>query len=194
MTILNKIRNRITTKCRGVKDNLRYEHFGRRSRIIKPMRIRGKRRISIGNYVSIMNGARIEAIHMWRGRTLNGRLSIGDGTSFQQCCHIIAANSIKIGSECVFSAFVYIADCAHSYDPFDNIMDSPLDIKSVSIGNHCFVGIGSCIMPGVNLGDNVVIGANSVVTQDIPENCMAVGSPAQIIKKWDFERNEWRSI
>lgn len=194
MTVLDKLRNRIIRKCRGIKDNLWFEHFGKRSKIVKPMRIRGKSRISIGDYVSIMNGVRIETIHMWRGKMLNGRLSIGDNTSFEQHCHIISANSVKIGSECVFSAFVYIADCSHGYNPRDNIMESALDIKPVSIGDHCFVGIGSCIMPGVNLGNNVVIGANSVVTQDIPENCMAVGSPAKIIKKWDFERNQWISI
>lgn len=194
MTVLDKIRNRIIRKCRGIKDNLKYEHFGKRSKIVKPMRIRGKSRISIGDYVFIMNGVRIETIRMWRGIILNGRLSIGDCTSFQQHCHIISANSVKIGRGCVFSAFVYISDCSHSYAPLDNIMESALDIKPVSIGNHCFVGIGSCILPGVSLGNNVVIGANSVVTHDIPENCMAVGAPAKVIKKWDFECNQWVSI
>jgi maltose O-acetyltransferase len=54
-------------------------------------------------------------------------------------------------------------------------------IGSVTIGNKCFVGVGAIILPGVHIGDNVIIGAGSVVTHDIPSNCVAVGNPAKVI-------------
>jgi acetyltransferase-like isoleucine patch superfamily enzyme len=50
------------------------------------------------------------------------------------------------------------------------------------IGNNCFIGINSIIMPGVTIGNEVIIGAGSVVTKNIPDNCIAAGNPAKIIK------------
>ncbi len=91
----------------------------------------------------------------------------------------------------MFSAYVYISDCSHQYGPNMDIMDSPLEFKPVEIGDHCFVGIGSCIMPGVHMGNYVVVGANSVVTKDVPDYCMVAGSPARVIKKWDNGKYEW---
>lgn len=175
-------------------DNRSFGSFGKNSKIVKPMRIEGKRRIYIGKNVHILNSARIETIQKWGDSILNGKLYIGDDTSFEQCCHIISAKNVVIGKDCVFSSFVYISDCSHTYIVNKKIMGSDLDIKPVCIGNHCFVGIGSCIMPGVTIGNNVVIGANSVVTSDIPDNSMAVGSPARIIKKYNFITNCWDSI
>lgn len=55
-------------------------------------------------------------------------------------------------------------------------------ITNTYIGNNCFIGVRSMILPGVKIGDEVIIGANSVVTKDIPSNCVAVGNPARIVK------------
>lgn len=189
-----QIINGITNKAIYYWDNFFYGGFGRNSKVIQPLRIKGKRRIFIGDEVTILNNVRMETIRTWGEHLLNGRLHIGNNTTFEQCCHIIAANEVKIGDNCVFSAFVYISDCSHGYNPDESIMNSDLQIKKVSIGNHCFVGIGSCIMPGVTLGDNVVIGANSVVVNNIPSNFMAVGSPAKVIKKYSFELCDWINV
>ena len=183
------LREKIYNKYKTLIDNLHYGHCGRRTRIKHPMRIIGKSRIFLGNNVSILNFARLETIRNWAGIECNGKLTIGDHTSIGQCCHIVAADEVRIGSDCVFSAFVYISDCSHQYDPDKSIMASELVRVPVQIGNHVFIGIGSCIMPGVTIGDNAVVGANSVVTKDVPANCMVAGSPAVIIKKWN--EKEW---
>ena len=47
------------------------------------------------------------------------------------------------------------------------------------------------IIAGINIGNHVTIGANSVVTHDLPDYCVAVGNPARIIKKYDFNQNQW---
>ena len=49
-------------------------------------------------------------------------------------------------------------------------------------------------MPGVTIGDGCVIGAHSVVNKDIPEGCIAVGSPARVIKKYDKEQQRWLKV
>lgn len=55
-------------------------------------------------------------------------------------------------------------------------------VTDTYIGKNCFIGIGAMILPGVTIGDEVIIGANTVVTKDIPSNCIAVGNPAKVIK------------
>jgi carbonic anhydrase/acetyltransferase-like protein (isoleucine patch superfamily) len=55
-------------------------------------------------------------------------------------------------------------------------------VKPIKVGNNVFIGYGSVILPGVSIGDNVVIGARSVVTRDIPSNCVAAGAPCKVIK------------
>ena len=55
--------------------------------------------------------------------------------------------------------------------------------KSIKVGNNVWIGGNVCVLPGVSIGDNVVIGAGSVVNKDIPSNCVAVGNPCKVIKK-----------
>lgn len=55
--------------------------------------------------------------------------------------------------------------------------------KPIKIGNNVWIGGNVCVLPGVTIGDNVVIGAGSVVTKDIPANCLVAGNPGKIIKK-----------
>lgn len=55
--------------------------------------------------------------------------------------------------------------------------------REVKIGNDCWIGGQVIIMPGVTIGDGVTIGAGSVVTKDIPSFCVAIGSPAKVVKQ-----------
>lgn len=65
--------------------------------------------------------------------------------------------------------------------------------EDVYIGSDCVIGVRSIIMPGVRIGNQVVIGGGSVVTKDIPDNCIAVGNPAKIIK-YDIHVNNGKII
>ena len=127
----NSFIKRIKRYTENMLDNVSWGSKGRKSRVIKPMRVLGKSRIFLGERVMILNQARLETVREWGDKELNGQLLIGNGTSFEQCCHVVAADRVEIGDGCVFSAFVYISDCAHGYSANTGIMDANLVVKPV---------------------------------------------------------------
>ncbi len=158
----------------------------------KPLWIRNPRYIQLEKNVSILPMARMECVREWLGEPCNGELLIGEGTSIEQCCHIIAADRLEIGRDVTISAFVYIADCTHGCDDLEkDVMDQRLDIRPTKIKDGAFIGIGARIMPGVTVGKNAIIGANAVVCKDVPDNCIVAGVPARVIKKYDFSSRKW---
>lgn len=169
-----------------------YGKRGKGSKIIKPMRILGKSHIFIGNNVLVLNLARLEAVNgTWGEKKYEGKLVIGDGTSIEQNCHIVAAGELVIGCNCVLSSNVYISDCNHKYAVDKPIMEQDLEVRKTTIGNGTFIGVGAKIMPGVNIGKHCIVGANAVVTKNIEDYSMVAGVPARIIKKYDENSKQW---
>lgn len=74
-----------------------------------------------------------------------------------------------------------------------NVLHADLIVKETVIGNNCFVGTGVKIMAGVHIGDCAVVGANAVVTHDVPSFSMVAGVPARVIKKYDNKTKSWRN-
>lgn len=99
---------------------------------------------------------------------------------------------ISIGSNCKFTGPLTVL--AHDYS-FSVLIDSHQQIWQsggdyVSIGENVFTGVQVTILPGVTIGDNVIIGAGSIVTRDIPPNCVVAGNPARIIMSLDEYRRK----
>jgi lipopolysaccharide O-acetyltransferase len=69
-----------------------------------------------------------------------------------------------------------------------------LQTGPITIGEGCWIGQNVIVLPDVNIGDKCVIGANSVVTKDIPSYSIAVGMPAKVIKKYNFELHRWVKV
>lgn len=93
---------------------------------------------------------------------------------------------MDIGEKVLLSPNVYITDCDHEYRNIDiPVIDQGIVQKgqTVSIGDGSYIGINTVIVGNVKIGKHCVIGANSVVTKDVPEYCVAVGCPARLIKK-----------
>jgi acetyltransferase-like isoleucine patch superfamily enzyme len=95
---------------------------------------------------------------------------------------ILDCAMVTIGDRVKFGPNVGVFAATHPIEVQER-RESPDYSKEVTIGNDCWIGGNSVIMPGVRIGDGVTVGANSVVTRDIPSFSVAVGSPARVIKK-----------
>lgn len=89
---------------------------------------------------------------------------------------------IEIGDDVVLTIGVTILTHGYDWSVFKGLKGDVLGSSGkVKIGNNVFIGVESTILKGVTIGDNVIIGAGSVVTHDIPGNCVAAGNPARVI-------------
>ncbi len=170
----------------------KYLHFS--SYIIKPIIIT-PRCISLHKYVIIGYNARIEGIYIYNDVTFTPQIVFNDGVRVEQNLHLTCANKIIIGSNTSIGANVTITDIHHSYEDIKRpIEKNDIDVKSVLIGEDCKIYNNVVILPGVTIGKHVTIGANSVVTRNIPDYCVAVGTPAKIVKQFNHGINKWESV
>ena len=148
--------------------------------------------IELGNNVFIGDNARIQGITCYEGIRFEPRIILGDNVSIQQNIHLTCAQQIIIGSNTAIAANVTITDIHHPYDDVTiPIERQELMVKSVSIGESCKIYNNAIILPGTKIGKHVTIGGNSVVNGNIPDYCVAVGSPARIVKRYNFKSNKW---
>ncbi len=165
--------------------------FGNKSRIISPVAIEGVENIFLGNHVFVAAHSCLAAVQLTESDFC--RLNIGDGCKIGRFNHIYATNKITIEKNVLTANNVYISDNLHDYENIDiPVMDQPVIQKSeVIIGEGSWLGHSSCII-GAKIGRHCVVGANSVVTRDVPDYSIVVGAPARIIKRFDVDAKIWR--
>ncbi len=113
-------------------------------------------------------------------------ITLGEGTYLNFNCNFVDDGEIKIGAKVMFGPAVTIATVGHPTNPK---LREYMYTDPVEIGDNCWIGGGVVICPGVTIGENTIIGAGSVVTKDIPANCIAAGNPCRVIREFD-ERDE----
>ena len=146
--------------------------------------------IVIGRHVRLLAGWRSNRVgicgpvilHTWEG----GRIEIGDFTGASAVV-ISSRSGVKIGKYCNIGGNVRIFDHDfHALDAYVRRGPRGCDdcaTKPINIGDDVFIGAQSIILKGVTIGDRAVIGAGSVVTKDVPADCIAAGNPARVIKR-----------
>ncbi|NLN76522.1 MAG: acyltransferase [Armatimonadetes bacterium] len=115
---------------------------------------------------------------------IQGTLIIGDRVNLISPCRIggSSLHKVTIGSDTWIAPNAYIVPTTHAYKRRDiTISEQGTCGADIVIGEDCWIGINAVISPGVTIGRGAVIGANSVVTKDIPEYAIAVGAPAKVI-------------
>ena len=169
----------------------RYKKLGKGSYIHSPLRIDGKKNINIGNCVTIQYKTWLASL------PLTGEneclLEFGNGCCIGNFNHIYATKKIVFGKKVLTADKVYVSDNLHGYEDISkSILDQPIrQINEVYIGDGSWLGENVCVI-GASVGKNSIVGANAVVTKDIPDYCVAVGNPAKIIKRYCLETNLWK--
>ena len=169
-------------------------HVGKHTTISKPCSLQGggHRRIKIGDYTYFGHHC---VMGCWeRYVSAEGvehhepEIVIGNYCSIGDYCHITACNMIIIGDGLLTGRFVYIGDNAHGGLSWAEADIPPVKRQLTSkgeviIGKNVWIGDKVTILGGVHIGDNVIVGANAVVTKDIPSNCIVAGCPAKVMKE-----------
>ncbi|HET9592279.1 MAG TPA: acyltransferase [Solirubrobacterales bacterium] len=139
------------------------------------LKIEPRGQIRFGRFVWIGDGSKI--------RCHEGVVEIGAKTVMGQECTISAYQRVRIGEQCVIADRAMFIDFDHGVVEVERpIRLQGIYKRDVEVGNNVWIGYGACILRGVSVGDNSVIGTNAVVTKDVPANAIVGGVPARIIR------------
>ena len=156
--------------------------FGRFSRL------RGAKYIILGSGLYIGKDVVWELYDEYMDQHFSPLLSIGNGSSFGDGGHITCINRVSIGNGVRIGRKVFITDNSHGASE-RKWLDTPPNKRPlyskgpVVIEDHVWIGEMACIMPGVTIGKGAIVGANAVVTHDVPPYSLVAGNPAKLIKE-----------
>lgn len=148
----------------------------------------GQAHISIGDDTIIQGHSILGCWKEYGNQHFQPSIQIGHHCRIGEYNQITACNGIKIGDGLLTGRFVYIGDNSHGGLSIEESQVSPAarELKSkgeIVIGNNVWIGDKCTILGGVTIGDNVIVAANAVVLNNIPDNCIAAGVPATVVKK-----------
>ncbi len=142
----------------------------------------------IGNNVSFGEGCQIIS------NTTKHPSIIGSNSTFGENCEI-SGGEFEIGEWAMFAPEVFLACANHGYEDINTPPRlQPAIFKKTTVGDNCWIGRRAIIVAGVNIGNHCVIGGGAVVVKDIPDYCVAVGNPARVVKKYNFETQQWEKV
>jgi acetyltransferase-like isoleucine patch superfamily enzyme len=149
------------------------------------MQIARQGRVDFGRFVWIGHGSKI--------RCHEGVVEIGPKTVLGQECTISAYKRVRIGEQCVIADRAMFIDFDHGVVEVERpIRQQGIYTREVEVGSNVWIGYGACILRGVRVVDNSIVGTNSVVTKDVPANAVVAGVPARIVRMRDApERLRW---
>jgi acetyltransferase-like isoleucine patch superfamily enzyme len=138
--------------------------------------ITGTRNICIGNKCRLGMETELRTME-------NGYITLGNEIRLNRGCTITSYSKISIGDFTIIGEYASIRDANHGMIKGEPMRYQPHTTSPITIGNDVWIGRGSCILPGVSIGDGAVIGANSVVTNNVPSFSIVAGNPARIIRE-----------
>lgn len=138
--------------------------------------------VTEGGYLEIGDNCTIQNYALIMLTKPTPKIIIGNNVVIGRFSMITNKNLIKIGNDVLIGAFVQIIDVDHGFAAGKSIREQNAQIGEVIIGNDVWIGAGAKILKNVHIGDGAVIGANAVITSDVPPNAIMAGVPAKIIK------------
>ena len=148
----------------------------------------GAKNVFIGHHCGIQSHGILGCwVKYGDSQTFNPKIIIGNNCSIGEYNHITSCNKITIGNGLLTGRYVFIGDNSHGGLSWEESKVSPVFRKLTSkgeivIGDNVWIGDKSTILGGVTIGDNVIVAANTVVTKNVPSNCIVAGSPARVVK------------
>lgn len=173
-----------------------------------PRRIVNPHRIFLGNGVCLGPGSLLMAVTHYPGFSMrhpdkkqstqqfNSRIILGNRVTSTGGLEIVAQSRITIEDDVMFASNIHINDALHGFENANEPYkyQKIFRVAPILIKRGCWIGQNVVILPGVTIGKYSIIGANSIVTKSIPGRCIAVGTPAKVIKKWDETNQRWLSV
>jgi acetyltransferase-like isoleucine patch superfamily enzyme len=143
----------------------------------------------IGRHATLRIGRWAWVGHGCKIRVHEGEVSIGAKTVIGQDCTISAYQHVSIGRECIIADRVMLIDFDHGVTEVERpIRVQGIYKRDVRVGHNVWIGYGACILRGVSVGENAVIGTSSVVTKQVPDNAVVAGTPARVIRMRETPR------
>jgi acetyltransferase-like isoleucine patch superfamily enzyme len=181
--VFRRLRNEISTLL--FKSVI--SEIGTEIRVDWPFYGLGFKYMKVGSNFSASSGLRLDAFDEYAGVEHSPEITIGNNVFLGYYVHIGAIGRMEIGNNVLISSHVLITDHQHGQITPEMLeiiaKDRPLFSKgNVTIEDNVWIGEGACILDGITIGKNSVIGCNSVVTKSVPPNSVAVGIPARVIK------------
>lgn len=161
----------------------RFASWGKKSRIEHSAKLIAPYLVQVGDHVHICEHAWLNACDDRKDRAPT--LRIGAGSYIGRFAHINAWRDVNIGCDVLIADKVFISDCEHRFDDPTVPIRGQGDLfrGAVTLMDGCWIGTGAVILPGVSIGRNAVVAANSVVNRDVAANTVVGGVPAKFIKK-----------
>jgi acetyltransferase-like isoleucine patch superfamily enzyme len=161
------------------------------------LKLRHRRRLQTDGLCFICPGVQLEigrdaTLHVgrwaWIGhgckiRVHEGEVEIGAKTVIGQECTISAFQHVSIGRECILADRVMLIDFDHGVTEVERpIRLQGIYKRDVRVGHNVWIGYGACVLRGITVGDNSIIGTSAVLTHDVPDNAVVAGVPARVIR------------
>ncbi len=169
----------------GSRAASRFGSFGQGTVIVFPANVVNPQAIHLGCDTVIAEGVTLSAGWSLDQPNLAKRIvTIGDRCLIGRGSTITGHREVTFGDDVWTGHYVTITDMNHGYEDLDYPISRQWQAEApVTIGDRSWLGHGVAVLPGVHIGRHVVVGAGSVVTHDLPDHCVAVGVPAQVIRR-----------
>jgi len=125
-------------------------------------------------------------VFLGRGTILSckdGDIVLGDHSNLGFHCEIFSGSSVKVGRDGLFAAYAYLVGGSHDWERADiPVLEQARSSKGITLGDDVWLGTGAKVLDGVSIGSRVVVGANAVVNENLPDGVVAAGIPAKVLR------------
>lgn len=190
--VILKVFRRLNSMYNSIKYSACFIHIGHKVRIYSPLKIQGNKSIYIGDFSRVGDGTWLASMPLTNSKP---QLLIGSNVFIGHYNHIYCTSNITIEDNVLIADKVYISDNTHGYEDTNSpIWKQPIrQLSQVRIGEGSWIGENVCII-GASIGKHCVVGANAVVTRDIPDYSVAIGAPAIVIKSFNLKTKKWEIL